>query len=1465
MSDNNPLVAEAPQDGAGPGPWTSGNNDHGWVTGIGIAESAIDTFNGIKDGNWIDIGLGTVGLVAEGAAAAIDPFGWLMSSVASFLMEHIQPLKDMLDSVCGDPPVIQSYSETWANVAAHLEETQVTFANAVKNSTTGWTGPAADAYRESCKEQEEALAGAATTASGISTVVMLFGEVVAFVRETVRDLIADLVGKLISWVLETVFTLGFGTPVVVAQAVTAISKWGTKIADFLKRLTRTISQVSPLLGRLIEVFGSVMKVCGKILGKVTGLDVIRKKNIIDGGFFQRPGRNSDVDLDGGGSGNGGSSGGSGGGANGNGGSSGGGDSGSGGGADGDGGSGSNRGSDGGTGGDSGSSPNGSSSDTGPDSSTTPRSNPSNTSDSTNTPSRSDSRTGGGENPSGDSPPRRSTSSPGGGSSDGPVSTSTGGGGGTSTTPRVDTSHSTGTGGSSSTGSPAAGHHFGPSGSTSSHSPSPDSSPHGSGGTQSSPSPHSTAGDGPGTTRSNPDTASSSNGNTDSPRGNTQTRPENQPSTSHDSPSQATPRQDSPYANDSGRSPQSPPQSPSPGTSSGPSSGPSPTHPDSPFSRPNTGTHADSTTASGLSSPTSPHATPPRTDSGGFSPPPQRGPEGGSTPSTPHTQQPMGTGPAATPNSGGTTPGGSSGTSPGGRPHGPQGWTGTPGSPGARPHSETPATPTTPATQPRPGGPPQPSTSPQSHAPHTPTPQRPGPPQGTTHGPGGQYGPGPHAQPHMPPAVPRGFAPSPHPGNPPHPGPRFSPPTPGSAPHGPGPQGPRPGPQGPGPNGSRPDAPGGSPQQRPTTEPSSQQPADGRPPHQGDGRGGNDPSRDPRTDRDPQNRPQDDRPHGDDRDTERPDRDSDTERPHDRPQDRPDDRADHDNGGRPDDRLTPEEVNQRHTERTPAGMSFHRGDPEMGDLPHRVKPDPDGRYTVDVHVTPDGHARIGGHRYTPEEFADILRRNGDYDGRPIRLIGCDAGSNDFARRLSHELDTEVLAPNKPAWTDANGNVFSSDYEIGPDGKPRPKIPPNGEWSTHSPDGSTSRTGDDGFTPHTGDADRSDVDVDSSRSRRDEDPDVIDWRDKPGTGEDKRSLRQKIADPQFLEDNYYWRTREDGTVELVVKHSRVSSDNPLPPLDWDPVNERAYFKDDRPPLERAQFVDERSVKVERPRSSQDQEDIDADGEVDTGPDNPSKSDDSSASNDSPNSDTDEYPSTQNWRDEDYAKLDEMVEDRERKLERKSEIGEKTEENAQEWKDAHNEANDASEALGEQASTHAIKDQVYQKLVQQYGGDNVTLQPHPEGGERFQAFDNDGNLIAEIKPHHSIEGQPGANSFDQIWEVDYHNGGKPHFIVHEAKGPGGGTSSHYLSDENRTVEQGHPDYFQNMLRKFASKDADLAAELQEALLDNRLDYVKVRALVDTSTTPHSYAGYEYHPYAGYDYKGPFSAEATRERNEV
>ncbi|WP_280266759.1 hypothetical protein [Nocardia wallacei] len=242
----------------------------------------------------------------------------------------------------------------------------------------------------------------------------------------------------------------------------------------------------------------------------------------------------------------------------------------------------------------------------------------------------------------------------------------------------------------------------------------------------------------------------------------------------------------------------------------------------------------------------------------------------------------------------------------------------------------------------------------------------------------------------------------------------------------------------------------------------------------------------------------------DRDTERSGTSPDREAP---PKDSRDfdpqrDRPESHEPGSSEPRPSIEEAHARHGERTPAGISHHRGDTSMGDLPHRVPRD-EGRFTADVHVTPDGHARIGNHRYTPEEYGNLLRNHG-WDGKsPIRLIGCDAATNGFAARLATHLGVDVLAPTKSAWTDGRGRVYSSTPEIGPDGNRRPRIPPDGEWQTHRPNGTTTKVGDDGFVPGTRDADKQGLTPDDAAERaRPVDP-VRDDPDRDGTPQQRET--------------------------------------------------------------------------------------------------------------------------------------------------------------------------------------------------------------------------------------------------------------------------------------------------------------------------------------------------------------------------
>ncbi|MEU6580758.1 alpha/beta hydrolase [Nocardia sp. NPDC046763] len=189
----------------------------------------------------------------------------------------------------------------------------------------------------------------------------------------------------------------------------------------------------------------------------------------------------------------------------------------------------------------------------------------------------------------------------------------------------------------------------------------------------------------------------------------------------------------------------------------------------------------------------------------------------------------------------------------------------------------------------------------------------------------------------------------------------------------------------------------------------------------------------------------------------------------------------------DDHNPPADPLGHYADRTPAGLALHN-DPEMRALAHLVPEDP-RFFTIDAHLTERGTVLLDGREYTMEELAARLPELG-YDGRPIRLIGCDAASTDAAARLAKATGRYVLAPTKPAWTDPTGHVYSSTAEVTPEGTRRPRIPPDGDWELIHPDGTKTKVSEDGFVPGTRDEDKHSINPDDAKERSafrsDEDP-------------------------------------------------------------------------------------------------------------------------------------------------------------------------------------------------------------------------------------------------------------------------------------------------------------------------------------------------------------------------------------------
>ncbi|MFE3543429.1 DUF6531 domain-containing protein [Nocardia sp. NPDC059177] len=208
-----------------------------------------------------------VGLAAEAVSLVVDPLGTLASYGVGWLIEHCQPLQDALDWIAGDPAQIEAYATTWDNVAARINEVATAQNQAVTTDVADWTGQTATAYKNAAANTTNLLTAANTAATTAASAIRLAGGVVAAVRETVRDLVAQTVGRLAVWAAEALFTCGLATPVVAVQATAYIAKTVAMISKLFSRLAKTMAKLKPLLKQLKNAFGDIAKAFKKTPSK----------------------------------------------------------------------------------------------------------------------------------------------------------------------------------------------------------------------------------------------------------------------------------------------------------------------------------------------------------------------------------------------------------------------------------------------------------------------------------------------------------------------------------------------------------------------------------------------------------------------------------------------------------------------------------------------------------------------------------------------------------------------------------------------------------------------------------------------------------------------------------------------------------------------------------------------------------------------------------------------------------------------------------------------------------------------------------------------------------------------------------------------------------------------------------------------------------------------------------------------
>lgn len=236
------------------------------LSGAGVFDSAYSLGLAISDGNWVDISLSAAGVALDTADAVANPVAALLSAGCGWFIDHIDPVKTWFDETTGNAPVVAGLAQSWANIANHVDG-QAEYLDAVLADLYE-SGEWVEAYRDFELAMIDQTKAAGALAGALGTGLSYATLLVQIVHDLVRDALSDIVAKIIVWVAELALSLGFGTPVVVAQVATTVAKWAGRLSDKVVALLRSFRELRGLLTKASRLLRKVSKNADEALNSV---------------------------------------------------------------------------------------------------------------------------------------------------------------------------------------------------------------------------------------------------------------------------------------------------------------------------------------------------------------------------------------------------------------------------------------------------------------------------------------------------------------------------------------------------------------------------------------------------------------------------------------------------------------------------------------------------------------------------------------------------------------------------------------------------------------------------------------------------------------------------------------------------------------------------------------------------------------------------------------------------------------------------------------------------------------------------------------------------------------------------------------------------------------------------------------------------------------------------------------------
>lgn len=222
----------------------------GWFEGAGFLHNVRELERqfqneGFDDpAGWLHVGVATVGV----AGAAADPAGALLSGLAGWVIDHVEPLPTYLDWLAGDPDGVVAHANTWENIGNETRLLASDLQLHLNNDTKGMKAESVYAYQGATNDRVKAVHALGNVADMVSKLVKAAAAVVDTVRCIVRDLCAEAFAEVAKFVLRRLGLPDFsGVHTIVARYVPKVKGWIQRLFKAVHAIGKFMSGIPVVL------------------------------------------------------------------------------------------------------------------------------------------------------------------------------------------------------------------------------------------------------------------------------------------------------------------------------------------------------------------------------------------------------------------------------------------------------------------------------------------------------------------------------------------------------------------------------------------------------------------------------------------------------------------------------------------------------------------------------------------------------------------------------------------------------------------------------------------------------------------------------------------------------------------------------------------------------------------------------------------------------------------------------------------------------------------------------------------------------------------------------------------------------------------------------------------------------------------------------------------------------------------